>query len=231
MGGQRRRLVPCSLQLQLSSRSLSLELTTVIPRGWKSAFPIVGTMTSLLAPHLILEDPLTAGTLSFWIKSCENEFEKFELFNSNITDRSKIAFAGSAIMSSKPAAEGLRRWWNLKSDEMKTLSWNDFVENLKIEALGRHRRLDALQAVYRVQQNGRSVDEYIKEFREAKESLDLVDSRAIDEQQYKHLLLFRADERLCARVSAVPSFDMNTITLSRLEGLLYEFGYTVDTNK
>lgn len=188
-------------------------------------------MTNALSSHLILCDPLTTVSLAHWIEDCETEFEKFELSNPNINERSKISFGGSALLSSQPAIEGLRQWWRANSADLKRGTWSEFVEKLKLEAFGRHHRLDALEAVYRLQQNGNSVDEYVTKFRSARESLDVVDAHAIDEQQYKQFLLFRADAPLCARVRALPGFDLQTISFPRLEGLLREYGPIMEENK
>lgn len=188
-------------------------------------------MTSILAPHLILADPLTPAILVDWIEACENEFDKFEVVNPTISDKSKIAFAGSALLSSQPAIEGLRQWWKSNSVDLKKGTWPDFVEKVKTEALGRHRCLDALAEVYRIQQNDKSVDAYISEFRAARDVVSLVDARAMDEHQYKRLLLFRANPSIYATARAVPGFTLNTISLPHLEGLLREYESAAEQNK
>ncbi|CEN59358.1 hypothetical protein ASPCAL01809 [Aspergillus calidoustus] len=132
-------------------------------------------------------DPLK---IARWLNTCEGIFEDEE-------DKDKIRAAGRAISTSGDT-ESLRNWFTENRSELEELSWEEFKEALKDQALGSGWRIRALRDFFTTRSDGQTLQEYLTGLEHKYFILKRNDPAFKDlyENLYKWYLLFNAPSNL-----------------------------------
>jgi hypothetical protein len=162
--------------------------------------------------------PLTAVAINEWFLRCEKKFAAWDSqTSSKLTDTQKVQLAGDHI-SPDGATHELSDWWNNLDSN---ITWRDFKDAFKSEALGTSWRARALEAFYSTKQNFESVLDYTQSLEEKrsviKHGTDGIYMKDIDDLTFKCHMVFNANPILTAKIMDDAGFDLITDPISTVK--------------
>ncbi|KAL4981849.1 hypothetical protein BDW68DRAFT_183106 [Aspergillus falconensis] len=138
---------------------------------------------------------LNALGIACWLSSSEDIFK--DEANASLGDKDKIHAAGRALACSG-VTQSLYNWFVENRSELEELSWLEFKDALKAQALGNCWQMRALEDFFTTSSDGRRLQDYFTALEQKyfviKENDPLFESYY--EHLYKCYLLFRSPPSL-----------------------------------
>ncbi|KAL4860593.1 hypothetical protein BDV12DRAFT_204877 [Aspergillus spectabilis] len=159
--------------------------------------------------------PLEPLQIARWLDASEDIFK--DEASGPLEDKDKIHTAGKAI-SASGNTESLHNWFTQNRSELEEMSWTEFKDALKDQALGTGWRLRALRDFFTTRSDGQTLEEYLTGLEHKFFILKGNDPpfRELHEKLYKWYLLFNAPPNLVDQVlKNEVYYDDNNLLLAR----------------
>jgi hypothetical protein len=143
--------------------------------------------------------PLEPLQIARWLDTSEDTFK--DEASAPLEDKEKIHATGRAI-SASGRTESLRNWFTENRSELEEMSWNEFKDALKDQALGTGWRIRALRDFFTTRSDGQTLQEYLIGLEHKFFILKRNDPAFTElyENLYKWYLLFNAPPNLVDQV-------------------------------
>jgi hypothetical protein len=173
-------------------------------------------MSRLEIPRL--SSPITPASVNQWLNVCEDSFMVHSIVNPTSTLSPGVQIVLAGIKMEDPTAAA---WWNDNRDDLKKLTkWEDFATRVRARLVPTGWKIEALRTFYAVRQGVRAFTDFVLELQGARNALGTSGSYAIKDFVFKNHLLFHAQDVLSLRVMAIPTFNIETITVDGLISLM-----------
>jgi hypothetical protein len=170
--------------------------------------------SKIIAPFV---GPLTPAAFDEWLSQCK---DSFAIYASTKSDKSpdldvvtQIRLTGTQLQEPSTAA-----WWNAgRTEFLKLSSWEAFEKMIRARFMAKGYQLIALRTFFLCTQGRLPFLEYAAQLTESR---NVAGTTIISASVFKCQLLFHSHTVLLLRIMALPSFDVETISIDDLISLM-----------
>lgn len=173
--------------------------------------------------------PINAITISQWLQDCEDAIQKHVDENlggdgTKLGDDKRISYTGASIAVTRDTV-ALANWWKSNMKKLEKLTWNEFRDRLKTQALGPTWKMKALQSFVQLHQGTDSIEDYISKLDDASLVIERADGLSdITEDHFKCQLLFNSSPKIIAQVTKLGAPWFKDATVDAVKDEIRKYG-------